>query len=396
MRPASTGVLTTNAGGDIVLRRVLVRVVTGDSRGVETVLEEGTLVLGSSPDADIVITDTGVSRFHCELGLLSDGVRVRDLGSTNGTFVGESRVESVVVHPTVELRVGRTRVELVAADLPAPDAPPATDRFGGLVGESASMRKVFGLLERAAATDAPLLIEGEAGSGKSEAAQAVHAASPRSTRPFVVLDLAHPAPLDHAIAHCGGGTLVLDRIEQLSASMAAELASLLDRRERGELDFRVIALSRVDLRQRVETGGLRRDLYFHLAAIRVVLPPLRERREDVPILVAELAERLGSPGLRLTTEELAPLGGLAFHGNVRELARLVEQLLVTTAPSVRTEPGAADLPFKQAKEQLVEAFERRYVAALLERHDGNLSRAAAEAGLDRNYLARLAKKHSLR
>lgn len=398
MKPARTGILTTSAGGDVVLRRVLVRVATGSARGSERLLEEGTLTIGSHPDADLVVGDLGVSRFHVELSLLSDGVRVRDLGSTNGTFVGDSRVESVVVHPTTEIRIGRTRVELVAVDLPAPEPPPELTRFGPLVGESRVMRQVFGLLAGAAASDAPLLIEGAVGTGKSEAAAAVHAASSRRDGPFVVLDLSDPAPLDHALARAQGGTLVLDRVEEMPGSWMSAVVSLLDRRERGELDFRPIALSRVDLRSRVESGALRRDLYFHLAAIRVVLPPLRERREDVPLLVTALATRLGSPAVVLSPEELAPLSGHAFEGNVRELARLVEQLLARTGPRL---PGPqadeiAGLPFKEAKEQLVDAFERRYVAALLERHEGNVSRAAAEAGLDRNYLARLAKKHGLR
>ncbi len=398
VRPDRTGVLTTNAVGDVVFRRVLVRVATGSARGTERVLEEGTLVVGSHPDADVVVEDIGVSRFHVELGLLSDGVRVRDLGSTNGTFVGDSRVESVVVHPTTEIRIGHTRVELVADDLPALEPPPELTRFGPLVGESRAMREVFGLLAGAAASDAPLLIEGPTGTGKSEAAAAVHAASGRCDRPFVVLDLSDPAPLDHALAHARRGTLVLDRVEEMPGSWMGAVASALDRRERGELDFRPIALSRVDLRSRVESGALRRDLYFHLAAIRVVLPPLRERREDVPRLVTALAERLGTPAVVLSPEELAPLSGHNFEGNVRELARLVEQLLARNGPR-RAVPQAdevADLPFKEAKEKLVDAFERRYVATLLERHEGNVSRAAAEARIDRNYLARLAKKHGLR
>ncbi|MEM9068401.1 MAG: FHA domain-containing protein [Myxococcota bacterium] len=398
MRPARTGILTTNPAGDIVLRRVLVRVATGSDRGSERVLEEGTLVIGSHPEADLVVSDTGISRYHAELGLLADGVRVRDLGSTNGTFVGESRVESVVVHPPTEIRIGRTRVELLAADLPAPDAPPEQQRFGSLVGESLPMRRVFGLLAGAAASDAPLLLEGEEGTGKSAAAEAVHATSQRGGA-LAVVDFAQPFDLEEAARAARGGTLVFDRIERLPGSLSASVVSLLDRRERGELDFRPITLSRVDLRSQVESGAMRRDVYFHVAAIRVVMPPLRERREDVPLLVSAIAARLGSPGVELSADEVAPLANHAFSGNVRELARLVEQLLARTAPRtpVVAEPSETQgLPFKEAKEKLVDAFERRYVAALLKRHDGNISRAAAEAGLDRNYLARLAKKHGLR
>ena len=406
IRTAQTGVLTTNAGGDVVLRRLLVRVVTGESRGLEANLEAGTLVIGSHPDADLQVSERTVSRFHAELSLLADGVRVRDLESRNGTFVGDSRIESVIVQPPAEVTVGKTRIELVPADLPAPAATPEQTRFGSLVGRSPSMRKAFGVLESAVSLEAPVLIEGEAGTGKSVAARALHDASPRSSGPFIVYDATAPAmPLPKAVKRAAGGTLVLDRLEAIGSSAAHQLVAVLDRRERGEIDLRPLGLSRVDLRRRVEEGALRRDLYFHVAAVRVVLPPLRERREDLPLLVAELAQRLGHAGLGLGDEELAPLRHHDFRGNVRELAHLVERSLSESVASQRRSAppppppppeGLSDLPFKEAKEQLVDAFERRYVASLLERHDGNVSRAAQEAGLDRNYLARLARKHGLR
>ena len=407
IRTAQTGVMTTNAGGEVVLRRVLVRVVTGASRGREALLEAGTLVVGSHPDTDLQIAERTVSRFHVELSLLAEGVRVRDLESRNGTFVGDARIESLIVQPPAEVTVGKTRIELVPADLPAPEAAPELTRFGTLVGRSAPMRKAFGVLESAALVDAPVLIEGEAGTGKSAAARAIHDASARADGPFVVFDATAPAlPLDEAVRRAIGGTLVLDRLEAIGASAAQQLVSILDRRERGELDLRPIGLSRRDLRERVQEGALRRDLYFHVAAVRAVLPALRERREDLPVLVAELAGRMGHPGLGLGDDELAPLRHHAFPGNVRELAHLVERSLAeSVAPGRRSAPPPpppprdselSDLPFKEAKEQLVDAFERRYVASLLERHDGNISRAAQEAGLDRNYLARLARKHGLR
>lgn len=395
-----------------MLRRVKVRVVTGNDRGKEVVLDGGTLVIGSHPDAGLVLGDPTVSRYHAELSLLAEGVRVRDLKSTNGTFVGSSRVESIVVEAGTEVRVGKTRIELLPADVPAPDVPSERTRFGGLVGSSPAMRRLFGVLERVAGTDAPLLIEGEPGTGKSEAARAVHEASHRASKPFAVLDLGAPLP-DGAVTAtfeaAATGTLLLDRIDEVSAPMAAELVANLERCERGELDVRVIASSRTDLRARVEAGAVRRDLYFHLAAVRLVIPPLRDRREDIPRLVRDIVDSLGYSGVALSTTELAPLRGHDFPGNVRELRRLIEQTLITTSPNQTAETDEvagpwnghvttemSHLPFKEAKERLVDAFEREYVQRLLARHDGNLSRAANEAGLDRNYLARLAKKHGIR
>jgi DNA-binding NtrC family response regulator len=227
---------------------------------------------------------------------------------------------------------------------------------------------------------------------------------------MTVFDLgapAQPGALTRAVEQSVGGTVVLERVDEAPAPLAAELVGLLERRERGEIDVRPIATSRSDLRARVEEGRVRRDLYFHLAGVRVAVPPLRERLEDLPLLVRHLVESLGYEGVTLSASELAPLRNRDLPGNVRELGRIIEETLLTTRSGRLRGEGEEDtwggvtdelarLPFKEAKEKLVEAFEKQYVAELLERHDGNLSRAAAAADIDRNYLARLAKKHGIR
>ena len=171
-RMAGTGVLATDAGGALVLRHVRVRVASGEDRGLERDLEQGTMVIGSQPQADLVLRDSTVSRYHAELALLPEGVRVKDLRSTNGTFVGDSRIESIVVPIGTEIRLGRTRIELLPADVPLPEAPSEATRFGRMVGSSPPMRRLFGQLERVAMADVPVLIHGEPGAGKSEAARA--------------------------------------------------------------------------------------------------------------------------------------------------------------------------------------------------------------------------------
>lgn len=403
-----TGVLATDAGGALVLRRIRVRVASGPSRGAEHELEQGTMVIGTHGEADLVIEDPTVSRYHAELALLPEGVRVKDLRSTNGTFVGDSRIESVVVPAGSEVRLGRTRIELLPADVPLPEAPSEATRFGRMVGSSAAMRRLFGQLERVAATDVPALIHGEPGSGKTEAARAVHEIGPRAGGPLVVLELAGALPTEiaPALASASGGTLVLERVDEASAAVQEALAGALDRREREQLDVRLLSTSRGDPRAAVERGALRRDLWFHLASVRVEVPPLRDRLEDLPRLVAAIVEELGYPDLRLSGAELGQLRAQRFDGNVRELRRTIEETLLRSAvPSRPSAPPGADaqvteelarLPFKEAKDRLLDAFERTYVAQLLERAGGNVSRAASEAGLDRNHLARLAKKHNLR
>jgi len=405
---ASTGVLGTDGGGKLVLRRVIVRVVSGPDRGKDVRLEQGTLLVGSHPEADLVITDGTVSRYHAELALLPEGVRVRDLKSTNGTFIADSRIESAIVAPGSEVRIGRTRLELLPADVPMPQAPSERVSFGRLVGAARPMRQLFGLLEKVAATDAPVLIFGEPGVGKSEAARAVHEASARRGAPYVEIDLrggigAHA--IGEEMARANGGTVVLDHVDEAPVAIQDALAAALDKRERGALDVRAIALARTDLRDRVEAGALRRDLWFSLASVRVSIPPLRERREDLPRLVRDLVASTGYPDVGLSAAELGALRGHDFPGNVRELRRMIEETLLRSQRPSRPPPppnavqvteDLVQLPFKEAKEQLLDAFEKRYIDNLLERHDGNVSRAAAEAGVDRNHLARLAKKHGLR
>ncbi len=401
-----TGMLATDAGGVMVVRRVLVRIVSGEDRGRERVLEAGTMMIGSHPEADLVLQDSTVSRYHAELALLAEGVRVRDLRSTNGTFVGDSRIEAVVVAPGTEIRLGRTRVELLPADVPVPDAPSERSRFGRLVGSSAAMRRLYGQLERVAGSDAPVLLFGEAGVGKNETARAIHEASTRRGGPLVELDLRGGGPdvIDDAFVRAHGGTLILDRIDEATAPLQDALATALDRRERGRFDVRPVALARSDLRERIESGALRRDLWFALAGLRVEVPPLRARLEDLPRLVADQLAVLGYQDAALTAAELATLRAHDFPGNVRELRRMIEETLLHTVRTSRTsappEVAVTDelvkLPFKEAKERLLDVFEKHYVEQLLARHGGNVSRAAAEAGVDRNHLARLAKKHGLR
>lgn len=401
-----TGILGTDAG-PTEARPVIVRVTTGTERGIEKRLESGTLSVGSSPDADLVLTDSTVSRYHAELALLAQGVRVKDLGSTNGTFVGDSRIEAAIVLPGAEVRVGRTRLEIIAADIPAPELPSELMRFGKLVGASVAMRRAFGQLDRAASGSAPVWIFGETGTGKTEAARALHESSVRQAMPFVVVDLdprVAPGTLTQALQEAAGGTLVLERVDETTASVQDAVLRMLEARERGGIDVRLVTSSTRDPRAAVEAGLVRREIFFHLGSMRIELPPLRDRLEDLPRLVEAIASELGYPDVRLSSADLSALRGQALPGNVRELRRTIEETLLRAhapRPSGTAQPAIDEnelvrMPFKEAKEKLLDAFERRYVEELLDRAGGNVSRAADEAGIDRNHLARLAKKHGLR
>jgi DNA-binding NtrC family response regulator len=395
-----TGLLTTNAGGEIVLKRVRVRILSGDSANSELLLDCGTRTIGSSVDAELTVSDRSVSRFHAELGLLADGVRLRDLDSTNGSFVGGHRIESMVLRPPCEFVLGKVRVGLSPADLPAPDIVPEARSFGELVGESPAMRRAFALLETAALSEVSVLIEGESGTGKTAAARALHKRSTRRDGPFVVFDAIAPGPLEQAWQSARGGTLLVENIDSAARALAEGLEALTGLIDRGE-DVRLIATARCDLRDAVQSGNFPRALYFRIAALRVHLPPLRERREDVPVLLEALANHFGVEGIAESIDASRFLQS-PLEGNIRELLQVMQQAASTLprtsqlppAPPVQTD--VSGLPFKAAKEQLLDAFEKQYIEGLLTRHEGNISRASVEADLDRNYLSRLAKKHGLR
>jgi len=322
--------------------------------------------------------------------------------------------------------------------------------FGALRGRSPPMRRLFALLPRIASAEAPVLIQGETGTGKELCAEALHARSRRAGQAFVVVDLAAIQPtlieselFGHvrgaftgavsdragAFERADGGTLFLDEVGELSAELQPRLLRALERgqvKRVGANDFhtvnvRVIAATHRDLLALGRDGGFRDDLYHRLAVLHVRMPPLRERRDDVPALVADFLARMGRPGA-VDPAAMAKLRVHDWPGNVRELRNAVERaislagrdevispelldLQEPAAPLGLPDPRAPalgppaaaldDLPFKVAKERVVAAFERAYLQALIARCSGNISRAAREAGIDRVYLHRLLKRHGL-
>jgi two-component system, NtrC family, response regulator GlrR len=290
------------------------------------------------------------------------------------------------------------------------------------------------------------LIEGETGTGKTEAAEAVHRAGARKDRPFVVVDCAaipenlldselfgHErgaftgavARRTGAFEEADGGTIFLDEIGELPASLQPKLLRVLEtrtiRRVGGtgtqKVDVRIIAATNRDLRAEVNAGRFRADLYFRLAVVRLALPPLRARPEDLPLLAESILRRLGATDedMRLLArpEFDERLTGSAWPGNVRELRNYLERCLVfddVLPPSddlaAGEEPAPALVggdddelltkPLPDARELAIEAFERRYLEALLRRHGGKMNAAAAAAGIGRVYLYKLLVKHRLK
>jgi DNA-binding NtrC family response regulator len=294
------------------------------------------------------------------------------------------------------------------------------------------MRAAIERLERAAQTEATVLLEGETGTGKGRAAEAVHKASARAGGPLIVVDCgAIPANLleselfGHekgsftgaherrigAFEDASGGTLFLDEIGELPQELQPKLLRALENREVRRVganrfipvDFRLIAATNRDLRAEVNAGRFRPDLYFRLAVVKVPLPPLRARPEDIPAILDELLAQLRVPAAAATRLRhprfLAQLQRGAWPGNVRELRNHVEQALVfedeVVAPGPAMTTGAV-LPYTEAKKAAQDAWERQYLTDLLARFQGKVAPAAQAAGVDRVYLYRLMRRQGLK
>ncbi|MFB1481110.1 sigma 54-interacting transcriptional regulator [Corallococcus sp. RDP092CA] len=414
---------------------MLLRVLSGADAGKSHPLKQGTYTVGKNPTCDIVLLDKAVSRQHLKLEVHDEHVVATDLGSHNGSFVEGLRFTSMELRPGSVITLGATELKLVPEDSRERSLPLSSrDRFGALVGQSRKMREAFTVLERLAPGGADVLIHGETGTGKDLCAEAIHQQSPRAKGPFVIVDLAGvPSTLieSELFGHVKGsftgaqgdragaferaqnGTVFLDEIGELPLELQPRLLRVLERRQVkrvGGNDYftvnvRVVAASHVNLEQAVNQGKFRRDLFHRLAVLRVTLPALRERPEDIPLLIDHMLKQMGRPPGALSDQTRALLMQYPWPGNVRELRNVVEQVVnlgEEALPDLEAPPGAdgrkgpdLDLPFKEAKEHLIEVFERDYLKNLIERCEGNISRASREADIDRVYLRKLLRKHGL-
>jgi DNA-binding NtrC family response regulator len=436
-----THLLHEEAGGPAPDLKLLV--VSGPDFGKELLLDGGgSYRIGKNRSLDLVLTDPAVSREHLQVKLLRHGVRFKDQRSRNGSFCRGMRFEVLEVKPGAVVKIGRTELKVVPTSEPAPMRPSERTCFGELVGESLVMRQAFALLERASAGGADVLLQGETGTGKDLAAEAVHEEGARAKAPFVVCDLAAMAPtlieselFGHvrgaftgavaeragAFEQADGGTIFLDEVGDLPVELQPRLLRALERRQVKRLggdrfvsvDVRVVAATHKDLEEETGAGRFREDLYHRLAMVTVGLPPLRDRLEDLPLLIDTILERLAVRTKRedfLSSETLLLMRAYDWPGNVRELRNVIERAVkLGTEPALPQKAShrtpvsvpatmaaaSADLPFKEAKERLVNVFERDYLADLMNRCDGNVSLAAREAGIARVYLHRLLQKHNL-
>jgi DNA-binding NtrC family response regulator len=394
------------------------------------------LRVGTDDYCDLILTDERVSRHHLLVREAEGRFLVRDLGSRNGTLYEGSLITEVRVGPGATFKLGRSFVRIQPRPQPLEVAPSQARRFGDMVAESLSMREIFAVLELAAASEVNVLIEGETGTGKELAARALHERSSRRTGPFVAMDCgALPETLleselfGHvrgaftganqgragAFARAHGGTIFLDELGGIPQSVQSRLLRVIEERtirpvgadQDKRVDVRVLGASPIDLTTRVAEGNFRADLFYRLSVVRVVLPPLRARREDIPALVTEMMRRRGLASGRVAGPNLDRLMAHHWPGNLRELRNVIDRATVLSPGAtsfaelrLHISPQSADealairtdLPFSEAKAAVLQNFELRY---LLARCEGNISAAARESGLDRGHLRTLLRKYGL-
>ena len=347
----------------VSLRKCQLSIIDGDDKGTKYTLSKNVTQLGKKEGNDIPITDKTVSRNHAEIEYKADSFLLRDLESTNGTYVNGTRVKEAYLVPGDRIKIGRTVLEFSAFDEKVKIEPSEKNQFGKMVGSSMKMRQIFTILERIAPTLATVVIEGDTGTGKDLVAQAVHEHSPRRNRPFVVFDCSAVAPnlieselFGHekgaftgavrsrrgAFEEANGGTIFLDEIGELTLDLQPKLLRALEQREikrvgsnsTSRIDVRVVCATNKKLRKEVAEGRFREDLYYRLSVVKIRLPSLSERPEDIEALIERfLAEGkfnlLPDGKLKITRvddDALKMLKRYQWPGNVRELRNLIHRM----------------------------------------------------------------------
>ena len=451
----------------------------------EWVFEHGLITIGSLDDINLVIKDDTVSRYHAQIIQADDSYIIKDLDSTNGTWVNQVRIKEAYLAPGCLLKFGSAEFIFQPMDEEVAVVPSNEEKFGDIIGGNVKMREIYGILEKIAPTNATVVIEGETGTGKEVIAHTLHKMSLRAKKPFVVFDCgAVPESLieSELFGHekgsftgaimtrqglfelAQGGTIFLDELGELSLELQPKLLRVLEQREVRRVgaakaipvDVRVIAATNRKLEEEVRNNRFREDLFYRLSVVRLFLPPLRDRIDDLPLLVKHFLKNSsfnrdlnGNLKLRsISREALKAMTQYMWPGNVRELLNIVERACsladgdcielqdlpdhvarcaqlptqIAPAPAQVIQPPATSEPekqpssepqaptpqismpkpadylsktFKEAKEDWLSNFEGEYIRALLEKNNYNISQASRESDIDRKYFRKLMKKYNI-
>ena len=430
-----TEILTEQNRKPLILKKARFVVVKGKDKGKELVLQKASVAIGSLMENDLVLTDPTVSRSHAVVEEKAEGYALRDLDSTNGTFLDGVRVREGYLAAGSVIRLGQTEITFSPLEERIENPRSSSDSFGGLISASTGMREVFGILERVALTDMTVLIQGETGTGKELAAHALHDHSRRASGPFVVFDCGAVAPnlieselfghekgafTDAVKARQGSfelahnGTLFLDEIGELSPTLQPKLLRALDQREVKRVgadrsvtvDVRVVAATNRDLEKEVKAGRFREDLFYRLSTVSVFIPPLRRRKEDLEKIAEHLLEgisvEVGKKIAGLSPEAAEALRTYHWPGNVRELKNVLAR---AAALSDGGRIETRDLFLSQGKKtntleglggKTLEEIEKAAIHATLKSVSGNKTEAAKMLGIAYSTLYEKMKKYGMR
>ncbi len=437
--PEAAGTQPLELSRPVTVTTLAIEVTDGPDKGRHVEAPEERLAVGTARSNHLVMSDPTISRFHLELVNGAEGVFVTDLGSRNGTWLGQAAIERARVPIGSELVLGRSRIRILDGGRKNVDAHQELE-LHGLLGADPGMRRLMGTLRRVAPTNVAVLLSGESGTGKELIARALHAQSDRAARAFVVVDCAALTPslitsalFGHergsftgadrkhvgAFERASGGTVFLDEVGELSLELQPQLLGVLERKrflrvggtDEIDIDVRVVSATNRDLRSEVNRGAFREDLYYRLSVVNLEVPPLRKRMNDVLLLAEHFLREAGgvAPFAEIFDEKVvAQMIRHDWPGNVRELRNFVEAMLaIGEAPShdrareSEGEPLAMNervlsMRYADARAAVLTTFEHYYLTHLLRKADGNVSGAARTASMDRSYLIKLLEKHGLK
>src|SRR5580765_1063627 len=285
-----------------------------DDPGQEWTFDKEEIRLGSMDDNDVVLEDDTVSRYHCKIVQDDQSYSLVDLRSTNGTFINKVRIREAFLKPGSIVSVGQSQLRFNAREEEVEIIPSPSDRCAGLIGGNSRMREIYSIIEKIAPTATTVVIDGETGTGKEVVAQAIHSLSPRARNDLVVFDCGAVPPnlieselfghekgsftgavmTRHGLfEQADGGTLFLDELGELPIDLQPKLLRALEQREvrrvgsgkSTKVDVRIIAATNRTLEEEVRAGRFRQDLFYLLSVVRLFLPPLRDRADDIGLLI---------------------------------------------------------------------------------------------------------------
>jgi transcriptional regulator with PAS, ATPase and Fis domain len=391
--------------------------VVGETASVPVGMDR--LHIGRSKRCELVLDDPTVSNVHAEVQATPRGVRVVDLNSRNGTFIGDASIVEVYLTGLSEFYCGEKRLRFVPEPVHNIQIK-APERFGRLVGTTPEMIELFAKLQSYAPTSMSMVIQGETGTGKELVAQAIHAASPRRGQRLVPVNCAAMADTlleselfghvrgaftgadranDGVFVEADGGTLLFDEVGEMSSAMQAKLLRVLENKEVRpvgtgrcrKVNVRTLFATHMDLRHALNRGTFREDLYFRMAQVTVEIPPLRKRMDDLPILIADILQQLERPQMTVDGAGMPALRACSWPGNVRQLRTVIQKALVESdgehllldraldGMATHAESERASGMYDEARRD----FDRRFYTALHVRFGGNVSQIAKAAGKQR-------------